>query len=47
MTISENQIRQDYQRDGYGLYHKVLDVDLIQEASDHVDWLLKKNPGTR
>lgn len=47
MTISENQTRQDYERDGYALYQKVLDADLIQEASDHVDWLLKKNPGTR
>ena len=47
MTISENQTRQDYERAGYALYHKVLDADLTQEASDHVDWLLKKNPGTR
>lgn len=37
----------DYERDGYMLYHDVLDRELIQEASNHVDWLLARNPGVR
>ena len=29
------------------LFPDVGDVDLIDEASDHVDWLQKKHPGLR
>ncbi len=47
MVAEGNQTREDYERDGYAIYPNVLDPDLIQEASGHVDWLLEKNPGTR
>ena len=40
-----DQAREHYEREGYAIYHRVLDADLIQEASEHVDWLLQKNPG--
>ena len=39
--------RQQYERDGYAIFRNVLDPDLIQETSHHVDWLLEKNPGLR
>jgi ectoine hydroxylase-related dioxygenase (phytanoyl-CoA dioxygenase family) len=41
------QAKQQYEREGYVLFHDVLDADLIQEASDHVAYLQKKNPHLR
>jgi ectoine hydroxylase-related dioxygenase (phytanoyl-CoA dioxygenase family) len=38
---------EDYNRDGYVVVRKVIDPDLIKEASNHVEWLMKKNPGRR
>ncbi|HTQ11071.1 MAG TPA: phytanoyl-CoA dioxygenase family protein [Fimbriimonadaceae bacterium] len=38
---------EQYRSQGYALFRNVLDRDLIQEASDHVNWLLEKNPGLR
>jgi phytanoyl-CoA dioxygenase PhyH len=32
---------------GYAIFRNVLDAGLIQEASDHVDWLTKKHPELR
>src|ERR1051325_4042859 len=29
------------------MFRGVMDAELIQEASDHVAWLLEKNPGLR
>lgn len=40
-------IREQYERDGYVLFPKVLDDDLIQEASDHIAWLSARNPDLR
>ncbi|MCZ6677818.1 MAG: phytanoyl-CoA dioxygenase family protein [Candidatus Poribacteria bacterium] len=40
-------VRQKYERDGYAIFRNVLDSNLIQEASNHVDWLLAKNPELR
>ena len=37
----------DYNRDGYVVVRNVIDADLIKEASNHVEWLMKKNPGRR
>ncbi|MDX1932165.1 MAG: phytanoyl-CoA dioxygenase family protein [Capsulimonadales bacterium] len=42
-----DDVKAQYERDGYVLFPDVLDADLIREASDHVDWLLAKNPGLR
>ncbi len=39
--------RAQYDREGYTIYRNVLDADLVAEASDHVDWLLQKNPDVR
>ncbi len=36
-----------YNRDGYVIARNVIDADLIREASDHVEWLTKKNPDRR
>lgn len=41
------QAKINYDSQGYAIFQGVLDSALIQEARDHVDWLLKKNPGTR
>jgi hypothetical protein len=38
---------QQYRSEGYAIYRNVLDANLIVEASDHVAWLLEKNPGLR
>ncbi|MDW8367312.1 MAG: phytanoyl-CoA dioxygenase family protein [Abditibacteriales bacterium] len=46
MTVSSEQL-QKYQQDGYAIFPSVLDADLIQEASDHVEWLQKKHPQLR
>lgn len=37
--------REQYDRDGYVIFRNVLDADLIAEASRHVEWLEKQNPG--
>lgn len=39
--------RERYDREGYAIYDDVLDEDLVREVSDHVDWLLARNPGIR
>jgi len=36
-----------FEKDGYAIFRNVLDAQLISEAADHVDWLLKQNPGVR
>jgi len=41
------KIMDDYNRDGYVIVRNVLDADLIGEASAHVDWLIRNNPGRR
>jgi ectoine hydroxylase-related dioxygenase (phytanoyl-CoA dioxygenase family) len=46
-TETRSSAVEQYERDGYVLFHDVLDADLIREASDHVDWLLAKNPELR
>lgn len=39
--------QQRFARDGYAIYRQVLDAGLVQEARDHVVWLLERNPGLR
>src|SRR5258708_25946502 len=36
-----------FDREGYVLFQNVLDQALIQEASNHVEWLQKKHPDLR
>jgi phytanoyl-CoA hydroxylase len=45
-SVSTPELEQ-YRSQGYALFRDVLDADLIAEASDHVEWLLEKNPGLR
>jgi len=44
-TLTES--RAQFDREGYAVYRNVLDADLIGEASQHIDWLLERNPGLR
>ena len=46
-TLDKKALLEQYEREGFLLLPNVLDEALIQEASDHVDWLLQKFPGTR
>lgn len=39
--------KEKYEKDGYVTFHDVLDADLIQEAKQHIDWLVKKHPNVR
>ena len=45
--MEQKQLRKQYQEDGYLIFKKVLDVNLLQETSNHVDWLMEKNPDLR
>jgi len=36
-----------YRREGYAVFPRVLDADLIAEASAHVEWLQQKHPNLR
>lgn len=39
--------KQKYNTDGYVVFPNVLDAELMQEAKDHVAWLIAKNPKLR
>ena len=39
--------RAEFGREGYTIFRNVLDAPLVGEASQHVDWLLARNPGVR
>ncbi|MEE2658234.1 MAG: phytanoyl-CoA dioxygenase family protein [Candidatus Latescibacterota bacterium] len=45
MTTSKE--RQSYDREGYAIYDGVVAAELVQEARDHVVWLLERNPELR
>ena len=47
MTPTRSAAQEQFERDGYVLFPKVLDDDLIQETREHVAWLQKKNPELR
>ena len=47
MSTSMSAQQQQFARDGYAIYRQVLDAGLVQEARDHVVWLLERNPGLR
>lgn len=36
-----------YDEQGYVIFRNVLDPGLIQETSNHIDWLMERNPGLR
>ena len=39
--------RTQFDKDGFVIFRNVLDPYLIQEANNHVDWLMKKHPELR
>ena len=43
----KSHLKDKFDREGYAIYESVIDKGLIDEASDHVDWLLKQNPELR
>src|SRR5919197_1740120 len=49
MVTSEQRAawREQYEANGYLIVPEVLDEALIQEASDHVEWLQRKHPDLR
>jgi phytanoyl-CoA hydroxylase len=40
-------VRQDYERDGYVIFRRVIDRELVNEASGHVAWLEAQHPDLR
>jgi len=38
---------ESYERDGYVIFRNVLDAELLSEALQHLEWLLKNNPTVR
>ncbi|MFD0716883.1 phytanoyl-CoA dioxygenase family protein [Paenibacillus sp. GCM10027626] len=44
LTVSLNE---QYERDGYVKLPKVLDDNLVKEAKEHLDWLMRKHPELR
>jgi ectoine hydroxylase-related dioxygenase (phytanoyl-CoA dioxygenase family) len=40
-------IREQFDEQGYVVVRDVLDADLVGEAGNHVEWLMKNNPGRR
>lgn len=39
--------REAYERDGYLIFRRVLDPELVAEASGHVEWLQRRHPELR
>jgi phytanoyl-CoA hydroxylase len=39
--------KEHYDREGYAIFRNVLDTGLVREASNHIEWLLERNPGVR
>ncbi len=42
-----SDVKEKYDQNGYVLFPKVLDDDLIGEAKEHIAWLIKKYPDVR
>lgn len=43
-TVSATDARTQYEQDGYVIFRDVIDADLVQEASGHVEWLQQQHP---
>lgn len=39
--------REQFDRDGYTVYRRVIDADLVAETQAHVAWLMKRHPDRR
>lgn len=42
-----NSLREQYDRNGYLVFPEVLDPELVRLASEHVEWLQRRNPDVR
>lgn len=50
MTMQASSLaeaKEHYDREGYAIFRQVIDPELVAEASQHIDWLLERNPGLR
>jgi ectoine hydroxylase-related dioxygenase (phytanoyl-CoA dioxygenase family) len=47
MSAPLSKQREQFDREGYAVYGQVLDAELVQEAGQHVDWLVQKHPELR
>eukprot|EP01121_Diplochlamys_sp_Union-15-3_P007764 TRINITY_DN1_c0_g1_i2.p1 TRINITY_DN1_c0_g1~~TRINITY_DN1_c0_g1_i2.p1 ORF type:complete len:325 (-),score=61.39 TRINITY_DN1_c0_g1_i2:816-1733(-) len=45
--MEQRILREELDREGYIIVRNVVDKKLIEEASKHIEWLLKRNPGIR
>ena len=43
-TMNATDIRELYEKDGYTIVRGVIDQDLVEEAREHIKWLIEKNP---
>jgi phytanoyl-CoA hydroxylase len=42
-----NEVRDQYERDGYVVVKEAISRDLARESRNHVEWLIENNPGKR
>ena len=47
LTQERHPAIEQFEREGYVIFREVLDADLIQEASHHVEWLMQRHPDHR
>lgn len=47
MTETAPDVRRRYEDTGYVIFREAIDGQLVAEAYDHVDWLLRRNPDLR
>ncbi len=47
MLGQTTHLREQFERDGYVVVENVIDAGLVDEARQHVEWLLARNPGLR
>ncbi len=47
VSSGKTAAREFFDREGYVIFRNVLDTALVEEASQHVDWLQARNPGLR
>ncbi|MCQ6559365.1 phytanoyl-CoA dioxygenase family protein [Paenibacillus mendelii] len=40
-------LKKQYDEEGYAVFENVLDAGLMAEAKEHIEWLMRKNPGVR
>lgn len=46
-SLRFNTAKENFDKQGYAVFHDVLDQDLMHEAKQHIEWLMKQNPDIR